>query len=233
MEERPRILLAEDDKNLSSLLEEYLGVKGFNVVLCADGEQAREVFSLHEFDICVLDIMMPKMDGFTLAREIKRLDKDMPIIFLTAKSLKEDKLEGFDIGADDYLTKPFSMDELLARIHAVLRRARKDDHVSEVYQFGKFTFDYDSQILTINNTQSRLTTKESDLLRLLVQRPNEVLEREIALKRVWGNDSYFTARSMDVFITKLRKYLKADPSVQIMNVHGTGYKLLVQETSST
>lgn len=229
MPDKPYILLAEDDKNLSQLLEEYLSVKGFRVKLCADGEQALDAFGRGEFDLCILDIMMPKMDGFTLAREIKRLDKTMPIIFLTAKSMKEDKLEGFEIGADDYLTKPFNMDELLARVNAVLRRSRKDEKAVEVYQFGKFTFDYNTQVLSINNEKSKLTTKESDLLRMLAQKPNQVLEREIALKRIWGNDSYFTARSMDVFITKLRKYLKPDPKVQIMNVHGSGYKLLVQE----
>lgn len=229
MPDKPRILLAEDDKNLSSLLEEYLSLKGFSVRLCPDGEQALDAFTRDEFDLCVLDIMMPKLDGFSVAREIKRLDHAMPIIFLTAKSQKEDKLEGFDIGADDYLTKPFTMDELLARLNAVLRRTRKEEKTKEVYTFGKFTFDYQTQTLTIGKETNRLTTKESELLRMLCQKPNEVLEREIALKRIWGNDSYFTARSMDVFITKLRKYLKADPKVQIMNVHGSGYKLLVQE----
>jgi DNA-binding response OmpR family regulator len=228
MADKPSILLAEDDKNLSLLLEEYLNVKGFTVMLCGDGEQALDAFSEREFDLCILDIMMPKMDGFSLAREIKRLDKDMPIIFLTAKSMKEDKLEGFSIGADDYLTKPFSMEELLARVNAILRRSRKDERATEVYTFGKFNFDYNTQNLSIDSVTSHLTTKESELLRMLCQKPNEVLEREIALKRIWGNDSYFTARSMDVFITKLRKYLKPDPSVQIVNVHGTGYKLLVQ-----
>lgn len=229
MNNHKRILLAEDDHNLSSLLQEYLELKGFNVTLCPDGEVALDTFSHNEFDLCVLDIMMPRLDGFELAKEIKRLDKEIPIIFLTAKSMKEDKLEGFNIGADDYLTKPFSMDELLARVNAVLRRTQKPVPEEEIYSFGQFTFDYKTQKLNIGDKEDRLTTKESELLRLLCQRVNDVLEREIALKRIWGNDSYFTARSMDVFITKLRKYLKPDPSVQIVNVHGTGYKLLAAE----
>ena len=231
MNNNTKILLAEDDPNLSTLLEEYLQLKGFEVKLCKNGEEAYDVFRDGEYDLCLLDVMMPKKDGFTVAREIKKLDKDVPVIFLTAKSMKEDKMEGFNIGADDYITKPFSMEELLARINAVLRRTRSSSRYEEepnIYKFGKFEFDYNQQLLIHDGQKVSLTTKESDLLKLLVKNTNTVLEREVALKKIWGNDSYFTARSMDVFITKLRKYLKEDPNVQIINIHGTGYKLTVQ-----
>lgn len=228
MEEKSvKILLAEDDSNLSTLLEEYLSLKGFDVDLYNDGETALAGFNNHDYQICILDVMMPKMDGFTLAKEIRKSSQEIPIIFLTAKSMKEDKIEGFDIGADDYITKPFSMEELQARIKAVLRRTARtpDEPEPAVYKFGRFEFDYDHQLLHIDGEEKRLTTKESDLLRMLCKYKNKVLEREEALLTIWGNDSYFTARSMDVFITKLRKYLKPDPSIEIINIHGTGYKL--------
>ncbi len=226
------ILLAEDEPNLSSLLEEYLQLKGYQVKLAPNGEEALDLYQKHEIDLCLLDIMMPKMDGFTLARKIREKDEQVPIIFLTAKSLKDDKIEGFNLGADDYITKPFSMEELLARIEAVLRRTRpRITAESEIFQFASFTFDANKQILKRGKEETRLTTKESQLLRMLCKFQNRVLERDIALNRIWGNDSYFTARSMDVFITKLRKYLKEDPRVQIINIHGTGYKLTVDENS--
>jgi two-component system, OmpR family, response regulator len=229
-EKRTQILLAEDDSNLSMLLEEYLNLKGYDVSLFNNGEDALEGFRENEFDICLLDVMMPKMDGFMLAARIKKINPETPIIFLTAKSMKEDKIEGFNIGADDYITKPFSMEELLARIKAVLRRTKISNDVEPIsYQIGNFYFDYDKQTLKINDEVTKLTTKETELLRLLCKHKNKVLEREVALNAVWGNDSYFNARSMDVFITKLRKYLKADENVQIINIHGTGYKLLVSE----
>ena len=229
---KAQILLAEDDPNLSTLLEEYLELKGFDVRLCKNGDDAFDAFRENSYDLCLLDVMMPKKDGFTLAKEIKKLDKDVPIIFLTAKSMKEDKIEGFNIGADDYITKPFSMEELLARVNAVLRRTKTSSGAESepsVYSIGKFNFDYNQQLLMLDDKTYNLTTKESDLLRLLAKNKNQVLEREVALKKIWGNDSYFTARSMDVFITKLRKYFKNDPTVQIINIHGTGYKLLVQD----
>lgn len=224
------VLLAEDDSNLSILLQEYLELRGYDVSLFNDGQAALQGFRTQQFDICLLDVMMPKMDGFTLAKEIRKGDKETPIIFLTAKSMKEDKIEGFNLGADDYLTKPFSMEELTARMKAVLRRTnqRNDEPEPSLYKVGQFEFDYDHQLLHIGGEELRLTTKESDLLRLLCKYKNRVLEREEALNAIWGNDSYFTARSMDVFITKLRKYLKADPTVQIINIHGTGYKLIEQ-----
>lgn len=226
-EQKLKVLLAEDDSNLSTLLEEYLSLKGFDVSLFNDGRSALDGFREGQYDICLLDVMMPKLDGFGLAKEIRKINKEVPIIFLTAKSMKEDKIEGFDLGADDYITKPFSMEELLARVKAVLRRTSRgnDEPEPSIYKFGKFEFDYDHQLLHINGDEKKLTTKESELLRMLCKYKNRVLEREEALNSIWGNDSYFTARSMDVFITKLRKYLKADPNIQIINIHGTGYKL--------
>jgi len=226
---KANILLAEDEPNLSSLLQEYLQLKGYRVELANDGVEGIELFKKNEFDLCLLDVMMPRKDGFTLAKEIREIDKEAPIIFLTAKSLKDDKIEGFNLGADDYITKPFSMEELSARIQAVLRRTHGENETDEeFYSFGKFHFDFNNQILTYGKKQEKLTTKESQLLRLLCKNQNKVLERDIALNRIWGNDSYFTARSMDVFITKLRKYLKPDPDIQIINIHGTGYKLIVR-----
>lgn len=227
---KSRILLAEDDPNLSTLLEEYLNLKGFDVQLTRNGEDALKAFQTDKFDLCLLDVMMPRKDGFTVARDIRKLDLEIPIIFLTAKSMKEDKIEGFNLGADDYISKPFSMEELLARINAVLRRTKNSNHFEpSTYEFGNFFLDYDHQLLKIDGKTINLTTKESELLKLLCIYINRVLERDVALNKIWGNDSYFTARSMDVFITKLRKYLKADPRVQIINIHGTGYKLTVLE----
>ncbi len=225
--DKPKILLAEDDTNLSALLEEYLNLKGYDVTLAHNGEEALEVFKSKKFDLAVLDIMMPKLDGFTLARKIKSIQPEMPIIFLTAKSMKDDKIEGFSIGADDYITKPFSMEEFLARAKAVLRRTKGKTEPEPIqYKFGRFVFDYDRQELKFDNEKPQaLTTKETELLRLLCRNKNRVLTREEALNSIWGSDSYFNARSMDVFITKLRKYLKPDPNVQIINIHGTGYKL--------
>ncbi len=224
-----KILLAEDDENLGTLLREYLNAKGFKTDLFINGELALQGFKKQEYHICILDIMMPKMDGFSLAREIRKLNSDVPFIFLTAKSLKEDVIEGFSLGADDYMTKPFSMEELLFRIKAILRRT-ETNHVSEQNdknQIGDYTFDSQKQILQYADKTQKLTTKESELLKLLCNNMNNVLERNFALKTIWQEDSYFNARSMDVYITKLRKYLKDDPSVQILNIHGKGYKLIV------
>ncbi|MDK2978988.1 MAG: hypothetical protein PWP52_1702 [Bacteroidales bacterium] len=224
-----KILLAEDDENLGALLKEYLIAKGFKTDLYINGVLALEGFKKHGYNLCILDIMMPKMDGFTLAREIRKINSDIPFIFLTAKSLKEDVIEGFSLGADDYMTKPFSMEELLFRIKAILRRT-KPNNVSgqnEKYSIGKYVFDSQKQILQYGEKTQKLTTKESELLKLLCNNMNNVLERNFALKTIWQEDSYFNARSMDVYITKLRKYLKDDPSIQILNIHGKGYKLIV------
>ncbi|NOY38075.1 MAG: response regulator transcription factor [Chlorobi bacterium] len=224
---KKRILLAEDDENLGTLLTEYLKVKGYETILYADGEHAFKGFTTDHFDLCLLDIMMPIKDGFTLAREIREINSDIPIIFLTAKSLKEDVLEGFRIGADDYITKPFSMEELLVRIEAILRRSGKNTGPGqEVFNIGKYIFDANKQELNFEGNIQKLTTKESELLRLLCHHKNQVLERNFTLRTIWMDDSYFNARSMDVYITKLRKYLKDDPSIEIINVHGKGFKLI-------
>jgi len=223
------ILLAEDDENLGSLLKEYLNAKSYNTILTKDGVEALETFNNQSFDICIIDIMMPKMDGFTLAKKIREKDATIPFIFLTAKTLKEDVLEGFSIGADDYITKPFSMEELLYRLKAILRRTSENQEGEKdqsVFQVGKFTFDSNKQMLWNGEKEQSLTTKESELLRLLCVNQNQMLERNYALRTIWGDDSYFNARSMDVYITKLRKYIKDDPSIQILNVHGKGYKLI-------
>ena len=225
--DRIKLLVVEDDPNLGQILSDYLRLKAYDPTLCIDGEIGLEAFKTGQFDLCLLDIMMPKKDGITLAKEIRLLNKEIPIIFLTAKSLKEDTLEGFRAGADDYITKPFSMEGLLLRIHAVLRRSLKGDkHQKTTYTFGKSTFDFDKQTLIIEDQNIKLTNKESQLLRLLCQNMNEVLDRSAALKMIWRDDSYFNARSMDVYIAKLRKYLKHDENISIITIHGEGFKLI-------
>ena len=214
-------------------MSEYLQAKGYQADLCPDGEAGYKAFLKNKYDICVLDVMMPKKDGFTLAQEIRQTNMEIPIIFLTAKQLKEDILAGFKIGADDYITKPFSMEELVFRIEAILRRVRgKKNKESTLYQIGRFTFDTQKQLLTLDNNPdkaTKLTTKENELLALLCSHSNEILQRDYALKTIWIDDNYFNARSMDVYITKLRKHLKADDQIEIINIHGKGYKLIVPE----
>jgi DNA-binding response OmpR family regulator len=228
MSSKTRILLVEDDLNLGFLLTDYLEMQGFEVKLCRDGEAGLKTYNQGGFDLCVLDGMLPVKDGFTLAMQIRAQDKKVPIIFLTAKSMKEDKLKGFNIGADDYITKPFEEDELLARINAVLRRTREDkkeEPAPEKFRIGKYSFDYSTQSLMINDQLKRLTEKESEVFRLLCMNKNRILKREDALVSIWGQNDYFLGRSLDVFITKLRKYLKDDPSISIENVHGVGFML--------
>ncbi len=229
MEQKIKLLLAEDDENLGLLLKEYLVAKGFEADLYPDGEIAYKGFMKAHYDICILDVMMPKKDGFSLAKDIRAVNPEIPIIFLTAKNLKDDVIEGFKLGADDYITKPFSMEELIFRIEAILRRTSQESQVAteQVYTLGKYTFDTRKQTLTDGESSIKLTTKESDLLKLLCQNANKVLERNYALKSIWIDDNYFNARSMDVYITKLRKHLKDEPSVEIINVHGKGYKLIM------
>jgi len=230
MQKKVKVLLAEDDKNLGNVLQAYLAAKGFDTHLTANGKEALERFKREEYDFCILDIMMPVMDGFTLAKEIRKMDKEIPFLFLTAKSMQEDKIQGLELGADDYLTKPFSMEELLLRIRAIMRRIESPGNVKADkthYEFGKYTFDYNRQILGFNKKEQKLTSKEADLLRLLCENMNKVLDRSVALNKIWYDDSYFNARSMDVYITKLRKYLKEDPTVELINVHGVGFKLVV------
>jgi len=235
MSTMPKILLAEDDPNLGLLLKEYLVIKGYDVQRCEDGEAAWKAFQINDFDMCILDVMMPKMDGFTLATNIREINTDTPILFLTAKSMKEDKIKGFKIGADDYITKPFSMEELQLRMDAILRRyhsGSKAQQSQTFFEFGIFKFDHKLQVLKFTDQEIRLTSKEADLLKMLCENLNDVLERDLALKRIWRESNYFTARSMDVYITKLRKYLKADPSIEIKNIHGKGYRLITQAETS-
>ena len=232
MEQQTTILLCEDDENLGVLLKEYLMAKGLRVELQPDGEAGLRAFTKDKFDICVLDVMMPKKDGVTLAKDIRNLNSDVPIIFLTAKSMKEDILEGFKAGADDYLSKPFSMEELLYRMEAIMRRVRgKKNKDATVYKLGQFTFDTKKQTLSLHGADVQLPTKENELLSLLAANANSILERNYALKTIWIDDNYFNARSMDVYIRKLRKHLRPDPTVGIINIHGKGYKLIVPEQS--
>ena len=232
--EKPKIkiLLAEDDPNLGTILKAYLEAKGFPTTLCANGQEAYEAYLKETFNFCILDVMMPIKDGFTLAREIRKVDKKIPILFLTAKTMQEDVIEGLKIGADDYITKPFSMEELLLRINAIHRRTNPEniiDTEKTFFQVGSYTFDYARQILKKEGFEQKLTSKEAQLLKMLCDRTNDVLDRSEALNKIWLDDNYFNARSMDVYIAKLRKYLKDDPNVELLNVHGRGFKLLVTQ----
>ncbi len=230
IEPSARILLLEDDANLGTLIEEHLSLQGYRVVLCADGEEGLKRFSEDQFDLCLVDVMMPKLDGFSFAEKVRSRDAETPIMFLTARSLKEDRIRGFRIGCDDYLTKPFSVEELLLRIQAILKRTHNGPAGKSLpgpVQLGKYVFDHRRQLLTFKSKQYKLTFKEAELLRLLFLNLNQTLLRETALKQVWGEDSYFNSRSMDVFISRLRKYLKDDPRVEILSIHGSGFRLVV------
>jgi len=225
-----QVLLVEDDPNLGMLLKEYLNAKGYETTLAVNGKKGYEAFAKGAFQLCILDIMMPVKDGFTLAEEIRRTDKNIPIIFLTAKSMKDDRINGFKKGGDDYITKPFSMDELMLRIKAILRRVNPEAVSSEperiTHHIGNLHFDFTHQVLEGKDYSQKLTTKESALLNMLCENKNDVLERSFALNKVWGDDNYFNSRSMDVYIAKLRKYLSADPKIELVNVHGKGFKLI-------
>lgn len=226
---KKRILLAEDDGNLGSLLRNYLQAKEYETTLFVNGRAALEHFSTGVFDLCILDIMMPEMDGLALAQALRNIDPAIPVIFLTAKNQEDDIIEGFKTGADDYITKPFNMEELLYRIEAIFRRTTGpvvEVKNEELHQIGGYTFDSKRQLLNYMDQQISLTTKESELLMLLYRHRNEILERNYALKNIWIDDNYFNARSMDVYITRLRKYLKKDPEVKILNIHGKGYRLI-------
>ena len=228
MNKEIKILLVEDDANLGSITSQYLMAKGFNCHWEENGELGYQSFVKNEYDLVILDVMMPVKDGFSTAKDIRGIDKNIPIIFLTAKSMKEDTLKGFEIGADDYITKPFNMDELVARINAILKRVTTDsDSYFDDLEIGKLTFNPKMQILSMGDFSVTLTTKESDLLTLLYKNKNNILDRNHALKAIWGDDNYFNGRSMDVYIAKLRKYLKQDDQIQIINVHGRGFKLLL------
>lgn len=228
MSEKVKILLAEDDTNLGTLLANYLKAKSYEVTLCVDGEIALKRFKEQLFDFIILDVMMPVKDGFSVAKEIRSIDQEIPILFLTARSMKDDKLQGFDVGADDYMTKPFAMEELVARVNAILKRSYKEGKKETMFEIGDIVYDYLAQTIRIDGDQSKLTTKENELFYLLVKNAGDVLDRNEALKHVWGDDNYFNGRSMDVYITKLRKYVKQSEQVEIMNVHGKGFRLHVK-----
>ncbi len=225
------ILLVEDDQNLGSVLKDFLEMEKYNVVLAVDGEDGYTEFKNGSFDICVLDVMLPKKDGFTLGEEIRSTDTLIPIIFLTAKSLTDDKIKGLKIGADDYITKPFSTEEFLLRVEAVLRRAkpRVGERDKDPVNIGAYVFDFANQLLKSDEGERKLTKKEAEMLHMLYLYKNQILPRRIALKAIWGDDDYFMGRSMDVYITKLRKMLKGDKSIAITNVHNTGFKLEINQ----
>lgn len=226
MTESKRILLVEDDPSLGFVIKDNLVLRGYVVDLCKDGISAEECFRKGRFDLCILDIMLPKKDGFTLAREVRAINATVPILFLSAKAMVEDKLEGFASGADDYITKPFNLDELLCRIEVFLKRSAISKVAEQKIVFlGSYAFDFSNLTLKNNGNEKTLTQKEAEVLKLLYQNRERVLKREEILRHVWGDDDYFMGRSMDVFISKLRKYLKEDPSVQIVNYHGVGFKL--------
>lgn len=228
---KAKLLVVEDDPNLGDILQEYLTMKGYHTTLCRDGEEGWSKFKKDTYHLCILDIMMPKKDGFTLGKEIKKVEDGLPIIYLTAKNLKDDVIQGLKIGADDYITKPFSMEELLLRITAILRRTQKSEEVTALknYRFGDFILHYDQQILEGPQGKNKLTSKENELIRLLASELNKNVSRSQALKQIWGDDSYFNARSMDVYLSKIRKLLKGDPKVQIITLHGEGFKMVVGE----
>lgn len=227
---RHNVLLLEDDPNLGVILQEHLELNGFAVKLCLNGEDGLAAYRRSAYDLCLVDVMMPRKDGFAFAREVRQVDRQIPLIFLTARSLKEDRIEGLKIGADDYVTKPFSMEELLLRIHAVLKRSGRDNDAAPQptsFVIGGFNFDFAKRVLDRGGKKTKLTSREAELLRLLCLHLNTPLDRSTALKQLWGDDTYYNSRSMDVFLTKLRKHLSGDPNVEIQNIHGRGVKLVV------
>lgn len=224
-----KIFLVEDDLSFGSVLKSYLELNDYSVEWVDDGKYALDHFRKGLFNICILDIMLPHVDGFTIANEIRQINNEVPIIFLTAKKLKEDVLKGYGAGGDDYITKPFDTDILLAKIRAILARRDFQTATKDIYEIGKFVFNSKLRTLTIGNTENKLSPKEAQLLELLVISQNELISREMALKKIWGSDDYFTARSMDVYITKLRKFLSVDPALNIKNIHGAGFQLIVKE----
>jgi len=224
-----KILLVEDDAALRFIIRDNLEIENYQVDIAEDGETALQLFNTTEYALLILDVMLPRKDGFTVAREIRKVNDQIPILFLTARSMNEDKITGLTLGGDDYITKPFSMEELIFRIEAILRRAIPESQNlgQQIYKLGRYTFDARKQTLANEDDIVKLTTKEAELLKLLCQNINKVLERNFALKSIWIDDNYFNARSMDVYITKLRKHLKDEPTVEIINVHGKGYKLIM------
>jgi two-component system, OmpR family, response regulator len=224
-----KIFLVEDDLSFGSVLKSYLEINDFSVEWVDDGKYAVEHFRKGLFDICILDVMLPHVDGFTIANEIRQINSLVPIIFLTAKKLKDDVLKGYDAGGDDYITKPFDTDILLAKIRAILARREFQSGTKDIYEVGKFVFNAKLRTLTAGDVEQKLSPKEAQLLELLVTNPNALISREMALKKIWGNDDYFTARSMDVYVTKLRKFLSEDTSLNIKNIHGAGFQLVITD----
>ncbi len=228
MKKNPHIFLVEDDLSFGAVLKSYLELNDFSVTWIDDGKLAVDRFRTGEFDICLLDVMLPNVDGFTIGTEIRKLNQKIPFIFLTAKTLKEDIIKGFNIGADDYVTKPFDTEVLLCKIKAILKRdGKKPQNQSTFYQLGQYSFDAKLRLIKKEDSQQKLSPKEAELLQMLCENKNELLPREAALKKIWGDDGYFTARSMDVYVTKLRKYLADDPSIEIKNIHGSGFLLKI------
>lgn len=226
---KAKILLAEDDESLAFVIKDNLTLNGFDVLHFSDGKSAYNAFDSDTFDICLLDVMLPNMDGFSLGRGIRIKDKSIPILYLTAKSMQEDKLEGFKSGGDDYITKPFSMEELIFRIEVFLKRKISLDKSGQIYSIGDYTFDYNELTLTLADDEKHLTQKEADVLHFFCVNKGRVIKREEILKQVWGDDDYFLGRSLDVFISKLRKYLSSDAKVNIANRHGVGFELIIND----
>ena len=227
----PKILLVEDDLNLGFVVQDALRIAGFKVHLCKNGKEGLLQFNKDQYDLCLLDVMMPKKDGFELAEDIRTMNADIPIVFLTAKGMMEDKIRGLTLGADDYITKPFSSEELVLRIKAIIKRSpqfREDKKKANTFQIGNYNYDFPNYELSLGTDTKKLTKKEAELLKLLAEHQDQVIEREIIANMIWGDDSYFVGRSMDVFITKLRKYLSGDTRIAINNVHGVGFRLEVK-----
>lgn len=233
--ENKKILLVEDDPNFGSILKDYLLLNDFDVTLAKNGMEGFEKFKKDNYDLCILDVMMPYKDGFTLAKEIREKNKEVPLIFLTAKTMKEDIIKGYKVGADDYLNKPFDSEVLLMKIKNILQRKASETKVEDTrfeFEFGDFHFNSKLRFLTYNNEEPiKLSPKENELLKLLVIHENDVMKRELALTKIWRDDNYFTSRSMDVYIAKLRKYLKKDDNVEILNIHGDGFRLAIKNTA--
>lgn len=231
MSDKKRVFMVEDDQNFGTVMKSYLEINGFDVTWVKDGINALKTFVTGHFDICILDVMLPNVDGFTIGRKIKAREEEIPLIFLTAKTLKEDILQGFGIGADDYVTKPFDSEILIAKINAILNRSsnKDDENTPSLFQLGRIEFNFELRTLTSPDNMNQLSPKEAELLKMLCLDINKVMPREKALKSIWGENSYFTTRSMDVYITKLRKYLREEPKIEIVNIHGSGYLLKLPE----
>jgi DNA-binding response OmpR family regulator len=225
---KAHILYVEDDESLSFVTRDNLELQGYLITYCEDGRKALGVIHEEEFDLCILDVMLPEVDGFTLAREIRKFNPHVPILFLTAKSLKEDRIHGLKIGADDYITKPFSIEELILKIEVFLRRSRVVQPTPSRIRIGRFELDYPNLTLYYRDQEKRLTQKEADLLKLLAENRNEIIKRSTILEKLWGQDDYFLGRSLDVFISRLRKYLRPDENLKIENIHGVGFRLLAE-----